>query len=167
MKLNNIVKLLVWVMVTLVMTGCSGTSTGKELPPPSAVYLERVNLIGTWDYSMSTVNSRCDGRAVQGIEIIESLNGDTSRIGDIILDGERFALDGFDNCDIVPIDAVIQVLSGSSSTLTRDEFIDMRYQLNAWDDTVKAISVDGWTDTRIETSIVHKNGMIVTIIMTR
>ena len=168
MRLKKIVKLLSIGVIAFVMTGCDGGgSSGNGLSVPPPLYQVKVNLIGTWDYATYTINSRCDGREVQGIEIIDSLRGNTSRIGDIIIEGEIFALDDYDNCSVAPIDMVTSVISGTNSTLTRDEFIDLRYRLNAWDDTVEAISVDGYTDARIKTSILYKNGVILTTILTR
>lgn len=149
-------------LATLFFTACG--SSGDSTPPPEPI---TVNLLGTWDYMVVTKNSVCDGKVAQGIEIIEDLNGDTTKIGDIIIDGEDFALDSNQNCYVTSVYKVTSKASGYQSTGTADDYLRIIEQMNEGDNTIKSIRIDSFTEYKIVTVYEYTNGVIITSQITR
>ncbi len=67
-------------LAILFFTACGVGDGGDGGNTPAQV---TVNVLGDWNYALFTQNSVCDGLLAQGLEIIDDLNGDTSKIGDI------------------------------------------------------------------------------------
>jgi len=151
-------------IATLFFTACGGGSSGDSTPPSAPI---TVNLIGTWDYMVVTKNSVCDGKVAQGIEIIEPLNGDTTKIGDIIIDGENFALDSNQNCYVTSVYEVTSKASGYQSTGTADDYLRIIQDMNAGDNTIKSIRIDSFNEYKIVTVYEYTNGVIITSQITR
>lgn len=151
-------------LATLFFTACGGGSSGDSTPPPAPI---TVNLIGTWDYMVITENSVCDGKVAQGIEIIEPLNGDTTKIGDIIVDGEGFALDSNQNCYVTSVYDVSSRASGYQSTGTVDDYLRVVEEMHAGDNTIKSIRIDSFNEYKIVSVVEYTNGVIITSQITR
>ena len=66
----------------ILVQGCS--SGGGDSAPAT------VDLIGMWGYELTTNNTVCDGEVATGIYDVQSLNGDVTKIGDIVVSGEIF-----------------------------------------------------------------------------
>jgi len=151
-------------LATLFFTACGGGSSEDSTPTPAPI---TVNVLGTWDYAIFTENSICDGLLIQGIEIIESLNGDTTKIGDIIIDGAGFDVDINQNCFVTTIHETSSKVSGFPSTGTADDWLALGEALNAGDNTIDHLSVDSFNEFKIQTSTHFTNGIIITSILTR
>ncbi len=163
--MKKLTTILVAGLATLFFTACGGgSSSGDSTPPPEPI---TVNLIGTWDYMVTTQNSVCDGKVAQGIEIIEPLDGDTTKIGDIIIDGEDFALDSNQNCYVTSIYEVTSRASGYQSTGTVDDYLKIVKEINAGDNTIKSIRIDSFNEYKIVSVIEYTNGVILTSQITR
>ncbi len=149
----------------LFFTACgSSSSSGDSTPPPAPI---TVNLIGTWDYMVITENSVCDGKVAQGIEIIEPLDGDTTRIGNIIVDGEGFKLDSNQNCYVDSVYDISSRALGYPSTGTADDYLRIIEEMNAGDNTIKSIRVDSFNAYKIVSVVEYTNGVIITSQITR
>ena len=149
-------------LATLFFTACGGGSSGDSTPAPIIV-----NVIGTWDYAFVTKNSICDGQLAQGVEIIESLNGDTTKVGNIIIEGTGFGVDSNQNCFVKAVSETTSRASGYQSTGTADDWLDIGYAINAGDNTIDRIVVDSFNNNKIQTSTYYKNGVVITSILTR
>ena len=153
-------KILIVLILMSLFTGCGGGSSDAS----SSI---KVNVIGTWEYMVFFQNSVCDGKLAQGIEIIEPLNGDNTKIGSIILQGTDFALDGNQNCYLKSINKVDNSFVGTQSIGTRNEYLSILKQLSAGDSTIKEITVESFTDRKIITKREYTNGVIATSQITR
>ena len=162
--MKKITTILLAGLATLFFTACGGGGGGDSTPPPAPI---TVNLIGTWDYMIVTKNSVCDGKVAQGIEIIESLNGDTTKIGDIHIQGTDFALDNNQNCYVTAVDIITSRASGFQSTGTADDYLRIIEQMNAGDNTIKSIRIDSFNEYKIVTVYEYTNGVIITSQITR
>lgn len=151
-------------LATFFFVACGSSSSGDSTPPPAPI---TVNVIGTWDYAIFTENSICDGLLAQGVEIIESLNGDTTKVGDIIIEGSGFGVDSNQNCFVKAISETTSRASGFTSTGTADDWLDIGYALNAGDNTIDHLSVDSFNEYKIQSSTHYTNGVIITTILTR
>lgn len=151
-------------LAILFFTACGGGGSGDSTPPPPSI---EVNLIGTWDYQTWTKNSPCDGLLAQGIKVVDSMNGDTSKMGDTLVQGTTFALDANQECYLTSIDEVSTNTYGLPSTITADEYLDSLYDVVAGDNTIKSISVDSFNDSKIQKAYEFTNGVIITEVMTR
>ncbi len=152
-------------ITALFFTACGGGGGGGNNPaPPPQI---QVNLIGTWNYSTHTQNSVCDGLLAQGVKIVDSLNGDTSIMGNTHTQGTTFELDGNQNCYLAPIDDVTTRTNGISSVQTSDEYLAFLEQVVAGDNTIQSIRVDSFNDMNIIKVYTYKNGIIITEQMTR
>lgn len=147
-------------IATLFFTACGGGSSSST-PPPS------VNVLGAWDYLIITENSVCDGLSAQGVEIIEPLDGDTSKIGNIIIDGEGYALTSNQTCYLTSVYDVSTRAYGVNSVLTGDEYLNIVTALTAGDNTIKQITVDSFTDYKIQDTVEYTNGVKIRTILTR
>lgn len=153
--------------ISFVMVGCGGGGSSSAVdttPLPEPI---TVNLLGTWDYMVVTQNSVCDGKVAQGIEIIDSLDGDTTKIGDIIIDGEGFELDSNQNCYVTDVYSVSSKVSGYQSTGTADDYLRIIEQMNDGDNTIKSIRIDSFNEYKIVTVYEYTNGVIITSQITR
>jgi len=152
--MKYIFKTLIVAVFAIFSTGCGGGGSSSNSGPV-------VNLIGTWDYLIITENSICDGLAAQGVEIVENLNGDQTKIGNIILDGTGFGVDAYQNCYIKPVYKVISQFQGTNSEMDVNEFKRMIDAENAGDNTIASISIDSFTNNKIVETYTFKNGVII------
>ena len=158
--MKKFIKVFIAGLATLFLTACGG---GGGDSTPSIT----VNVIGTWNYAVTTQNSICDGKLAQGTEIIDSLNGDTTKVGNIIIEGTGFAADSNQNCYVTAISEVTSRASGYQSTGTADDWLNIGYAINAGDNTIDHLSVESFNNNKIQTSTYYKNGVVITSILTR
>lgn len=83
---------------------------------------EKANILGTWDYTFES--TKCEGLVAEGIEIIESNNGNTAEVGNITIQGTTLALDYSGNCYLSDIDYTTTSFVGSSSTVEESEYMN-------------------------------------------
>jgi len=169
MKLLNITKIVGISAIAVAMVGCGGgtsssdgDSGGNTPAPPTTV-----NVIGTWDYSIATQGSICDGMVAQGIEIVEPYNGDNSIIGDIIIQGTNFAIDSSGNCFLDSIDKVDSSASGHISNMTKTEFEQFGKERLSGIGTIESFEVINYNNAIISTQINLVNNVIMTEDLTR
>ncbi len=148
---------------TLFFTACGGGG-GSDTPQQPQI---QVNLIGTWDYQTYTQNNVCDGLLAQGVKIVDSLNGDTSLMGNTHTQGTTFKLDSNQNCYLAPIDEVTDRTYGLPSVVTSSEYLAMLQQVIAGDNTIQSVRVDSFNDVNIIKVYTFTNGVIITEQMTR
>ena len=158
--MKKFIKVFIAGLATMFLTACGGGG-GDNTPEIT------VNVLGTWNYSAFTQNSVCDGKLAQGTEIIDSLNGDTTKIGNVIVEGTGFALDCNQNCYLKAISTITSRASGYQSTGTADDWLNIGYAINAGDNTIDHLSVESFNNNKIQTSTHYKNGIVVTSILTR
>ena len=145
--------------VFLAITACSSSTDTQSS--------QEVNLLGVWDFQMTSQNFVCDGFEARGIWTFNSLNGDTSIIGDVQIQGEGFSDDGFGNCVYITVDETITTSSGNPSTVTRAE---LQKELNTEsenDNSVVTETITSFSDTRIVFVLEATNGIILTTVITR
>ncbi len=159
-------KIIVFLLIgitTLFFTACGGGG-GDSTPPVPPI---QVNLIGTWNYGTFTQNSVCDGLLAQGVKIVDSLNGDMTKMGSTHTQGTKFELDGNMNCYLAPIDEVTNRTYGLPSVVTSSEYLTMLQQVVAGDNTIQSIRVDSFNDINIVKVYTFVNGVVITEQMTR
>ncbi len=145
----------------LFFTACGGggsSDTGGNTPAPPTT----VNLIGTWDYSIATQGSICDGLVAQGVEIIESNNGDNSQIGDITLQGTNFAIDSAGNCYLDSVSKVDSTAVGHKSNMTKSEFEQFGKDRLAGIGTIESFEVINYNTSIISTKVNLVNNISMT-----
>jgi len=158
--MKKFIKVFIAGLATIFLTACGGGGSGSSSDIT-------VNVIGTWNYAVTTQNSVCDGKLAQGTEIIDSLNGDTTKIGNVIVEGTGFALDGNQNCYLTAISTITSRASGYQSTGTADDWLNIGYAINAGDNTIDRLEVESFNNNKIQTSTYYKNGVIITSLLTR
>ncbi len=168
MKLKNIVKLLSVGVIALVMAGCggggsSGGTSGGNTPAPATT----VNLVGNWNYSLSTVGTTCDGLIASGIEIIEPYNGDPNVMGIITLEGTKHAVDNGGNCYLAPMDTTDSTAVGTPSNMTEDQFIEWSKQRLAGIGTIDSFIVINYNQFIISVQVNLTNGVVMYQDLTR
>jgi len=132
----------------LLFTACGGGNDGGgNTPAPS----KTVNLIGTWNYSIATKGSICDGLVAQGIEIVESNNGDNSQIGDITIQGSNFAINSNGNCYLKSSSKVDSSARGRKSNMTKAEFEQFGKDRLAGIGTIESFEIINYNTSIIST----------------
>ena len=151
----------------LLFTACGSSggssSDGGNIPAPPTT----VNLIGTWDYSMATSGSICDGLVAQGVEIVEAYNGDNSVIGNIIMQGTTFDIDSRGNCYLAPLDTVDTSSVGIPSNLTKDEYIGYFSEKTAGIGTIESFEVINYNANIVSSQINVVNNVTIYSDLTR
>ncbi len=146
---------------TFFFSACGSSGGGDSTPPVI------VDLIGTWNYASWTQNSGCDGKLAEGIEVISSLDGDNSKIVEILRQGTTFALDGNQNCYLTSINEISNRSYGYPTTMLADEYLELMRQANAGDNSLKHILVDTFNEYKVIVVYEYTNGVIITDQMTR
>ncbi len=162
--MKQITTILLAGLATLFFTACGSSGGGDSTPPPAPI---TVNLIGTWDYQTWTTNSTCDGLLAQGVKIVESLDGDMSRMGNTLTQGTTFKLDSNQNCYVAPDEELTDRTYGLPSEMTADEYLNLLYSVVAGDNTIQSIRVDSFNNMNIIKVYEFTNGVIITEQMTR
>lgn len=124
----------------------------------------RVNLIGTWFYTATVQNNLCNGIEAQGIMIVESLNGDLSRIGDILIQGESLDSDESGNCALGIIDERLSTDQGEPSSQTLTEYED---DTESHSDLIVSDTTTVFTENKIVQVTEFSTGAILTMTFTR
>lgn len=150
-------KLTIYFMVgftTLFFTACGGGGSSDTNTTITASCPTTVNIIGTWEYEVTTQNSTCDGLIAEGFEIIQPLDGDTSKVGDIIIAGTKFEeivdISGSSSCSLISFNLTDTSAYGLPSTITCDEYITYLYGREDGNDELISIEVNTFTDSTIE-----------------
>jgi len=131
------------------------------------VSVSEVNLLGTWNYDISTKNTVCDNFVAKGIITYSSLNGDITKMGNETLQGEGFGVDDYGDCLFVTIDETNNNWKERSSTLTPEQFEKFNEQDSVNEFITNYIVVDTFTDSKIIYIINYSNGTSVTTVLTR
>ena len=127
------------IAASLLLIGCS---TDSSIDGDS-----KINILGTWNYSYQ--HSLCGDLTAEGIEIIESNNGNTSEVGEVLVQGTMLALN--------PI-------NGGCYLRIYDNYIDSSYFVGSpsneeeeyyMDKYLRFFQVYGSTPSYIESSTVH------------
>lgn len=143
----------------IVIQGCSSGGGGETAPP--------VNLLGVWNYQFTFQNSICSGLFPKGTVTVESLNGDTTKIGNILLEGTTIDLDSFGNCSIAVLNNLDSTWSGRPAEQTISEYRAFIVTDSLGDNTIKSDVVDSFTATKIQETITYTNGVIEIDVLTR
>ncbi len=144
----------------LFVTGCGGDSD------TTADTLE-VNLLGTWDYGLITQNAVCDGLIAKGTLTVQSLNGDLTKIGDVLSQGEGFDISSFGSCVFKVVDNISTDNRGEPAVQTANQYLALINEANLGDNTIKSVRIDSFTDHKIIEVKEYTNGVIYTLIYTR
>jgi hypothetical protein len=123
-----------------------------------------VNMIGTWDYHVSTQNSPCDGLVAQGVQTTDSLDGDMQTMGDTHIVGTNLMLG---SCDIDPIDKVSSLGSGFPSIMTQEEYLAYLEHFHGADSDIQSITIDLYSNAEIIMVFALADGSIMTTRLTR
>lgn len=124
----------------------------------------KVNMIGTWNYHISTQNSQCDGLIAEGVQTTESLNGDMQTMGNTHIEGTNLMLE---SCEIVPIDKVSTLGSGFPSVMTQDEYLAYLEHFHGSDSYIQSITIDLYSNAEIIMVFGLADGTIMTTRLTR
>lgn len=139
---------------TLFFTACGGGGSSDTNTTITASCPTTVNIIGTWEYEVTTQNSSCDGLIAEGFEIIQPLDGDTSKVGDIIIAGTKFEeivdISGSSSCSLISFNLTDTSVYGLPSTITCDEYVTYLYSREDGNDELMSIEVNTFTDSTIE-----------------
>jgi hypothetical protein len=145
----------------ILIQGCS--SSGGDDAAPAV----KVNLLGAWDYQFTFQNSICDGLFPSGTSTVESLNGDTTKIGNILMLGETIDIDGFGNCSIIPLNELVTDWSGRPAEQTAADFTAYTVADNLGDNTIASYVLNSFTDRKIQETTTYTNGVVEIFVITR
>jgi|GEM_PF-7065893 len=135
--MKKITSILLIGLSVLFFTACSDNDDTLPL---------QVNMIGTWDYHISTQNSPCDGLVAQGVQTTDSLDGDMQTMGNTHIVGTNLMLD---SCDIDPIDKISTLGSGFPSIMTQDEYLAYLEHFHGADSDIQSITIDFYSNAEI------------------
>ena len=153
--MKKITSILLIGLSVLFFTACSDDNDTSPL---------QVNMIGTWDYHISTQNSPCDGLVAQGVQTTYSLDGDIQTMGNTHIVGTNLMLD---SCDIDPIDKVSTLGSGFPSIMTQDEYLAYLEHFHGSDSDIQSITIDFYSNAEIVMVFELADGTIMTTRLTR
>jgi len=123
-----------------------------------------VNMIGTWDYHISTHNSLCDGLVAQGVQTTYSLDGDMQTMGDTHIVGTNLMLG---TCDLDPIDKVSSLGSGFPSVMTQEEYLAYLEHFHGVGSDIQSITIDFYNNAEIIMVFELADGSSMTTRLTR
>ena len=123
---------------------------------------EEVNLLGMWNYDITTTDA-CSGIIAKGIIDFQSLNGDLTKLGDLLLQGEGFSVhNGI--CNLVARNIVITEWRGRPAVQTASEYLAFK-QLDLVG-TGQTVRYDTFTSNRI-VEVTTVPGNVLTFVFTR
>ena len=150
------------ILITLILIqGCS-SGGGDEAAP--AV---KVNLLGVWDYQVQFQNSNCDALFPKGTVTVESLNGDLTKMGNILIQGQGIDTDSFGNCFFTVINEVDSTWSGRPAEQTVSEYTAFSVADNLGDNTIQSYVVNSFTDNKIVETTTSTNDVVEIFSLTR
>lgn len=168
----NIIKLSLLSSTMLFFTACGGGSSD----PVTEAVTEPVSIdfTGTWNYKLTTQNTVCDDLTSEGTISFSESDGNSSSIGDFIIDGNIFDDDVDGNC-------YLQAISGSEDisdaeipkTQTLDELYNFFYDsfdanLSEEDkDIMENIEYSNNTNSEFEISFTTPEGEVITGLFTK
>jgi len=124
----------------------------------------KVNMIGTWNYYITTQNSPCDGLVAQGVQTTYSLDGDMQTMGDTHIVGTNLMLG---TCDLDPIDKVSSLGSGFPSVMTQEEYLAYLEHFHGADSDIPSITIDFYSNAEIVMTFELADGSSLTTRLTR
>ena len=126
----------------ILVQGCS--SGGGDSAPAT------VDLIGMWSYELTTNNTFCDGFVATGIYDVQSLNGDVTKIGDIVVSGEIFFGADTGPCLVGNINNQVDPgWSGRPAVMTAAQYLSFTNLDNALSPPIPSVKIDVFTSTQI------------------
>ena len=150
------------ILIALILIqGCS--SGGGDDAAPAV----KVNLLGVWDYRFQFQNSNCDELFPQGTMTMESLNGDLTKLGNLLIQGQGIDTDSFGNCFFTVINEVDTKWSGRPAEQTASEFKAYVIADHLGDNTIKTYTLDSFTASKIQDTTTSTNDVIETAALTR
>ena len=120
---------------------------------------DEVSVTGTWDYSYK--NSRCGDLEAQGIEIVESNNGDTSQVGNIHIDGTMLMLDNTGNCYLGYTDYIDTSFVGTESDVPEPDYMNNYlsfFTRNVAQSYIKSSTIHSFTPSLLSFTLNHDDG---------
>lgn len=128
-------------LALILIQGCS--SGGGDSAP---VISEEVNLLGTWNYTLTSTDE-CAGFVAIGIVDFQSLNGDITTLGNLLLQGEGFdSINGV--CSLASIDITNTDWIGRPAVQTANEFQTF-YNLDAASNGETPAKVNVFTSNQV------------------
>jgi len=148
--------------VLILIQSCS--SGGGDSNPAAAV---KVNLLGVWNYQLQFKNSNCDGLFPKGTATIESLNGDLTKMGNILIQGQGIDTDSLGNCFFTVINELDTGWSGRPAEQTVGEYTAFIVADDLGDNTIVTDVIDSFTATKIQETTTSTNGVVDIFVLTR
>lgn len=146
-------------LTTIFVIACSSEDNSKPILT--------VDLLGDWAYALTTQGTVCDGVTAVGTVTISSLNGDLSKIGGYLVQGEWLDLDNPGSCSVVLIDVEDDNWVGRPGTETIDQYQTYSQQDEAGEIFVDSVAITIFTTTRIVQVTEFSNGASITSDLTR
>ena len=157
-------KSIILLLISFGFVACGGGGGGEDTSPAATL---EVNLLGDWDYTAKTENSICDGLVAKGVVTINSLNGDVTKIGSMVMRGEGFDVDRYNNCIFVTVDEVDTDFQGRPAVQTANQFLAYINEDNKGDNTIKEEKLESFTKDKIISTTYYTNGVITRVTLTR
>lgn len=173
--MNKLTMILSAGVATLFFTACGGinandddterlSSEGLQIPGQITQLPIAVNAIGTWNYQIWTFNTPCDGLLAQGTKVVDSMNGDITKMGNTLTQGTTFASTSNLQCSLISIDEIGINTFGLPSTMIN---MDASYGAAAGVNTLLFIDVDSFNTFQVEKEYYFTNGVVITELLTR
>lgn len=172
MKTYRILSVLITLTLMFIVSGCSSSGSGSDsastLPTTptttTPVVTDEVNLLGTWNYALSTTDPECTGFVANGILDFQSLNGDITTIGDLLIQGEGILIAN-SICTLATVNLTYTEWSGRPAMLAAAEFLTFKnIDLIGTGQTVR---YDVFTSARIVEVTTMPDGVVGTFTWTR
>ena len=149
------------ILLTLILI--QGCSSGGDDAAPAV----KVDLLGVWNYGFTYQNSICSGLYPQGTLTVEQLGSDTTKIGNLVIDGTTIDLDDFGNCSIIAQNRVDSSWSGRPAEQTLAEYNAYTVADNLGDNTIQSDVIESFTSTKIQEKITYTNGVVQITVLSR
>jgi hypothetical protein len=167
MKRYRILSILITVALVFIVSSCGDSGDSGTVKTPGTITpinAEEVNLLGNWNYTLTITDSECTGFVANGILDFQSMNGDLTVIGDVLIQGEGFLIaNGI--CNLVPINITNTEWSGRPAVQSVSEFLTFK-QLDLLG-TGQTVRYDAFTSTRIVEVTTLLDGEVGTFTWTR
>jgi len=145
---------IILLVILAMLSACGGGGDGDSG--------EEVNLLGMWNYDITTTDA-CSGIVAKGIFDFQSLNGDITKLGDLLLQGEGFSVHS-GVCNLVARNIVITEWRGRPAVQTVSEYRAFK-QLDLVG-TGQTVRYDTFTSNQI-VEVTTVPGNVLTFALTR
>ena len=152
-------KIYIGLFALIFMQGCSSDGDNND-----SSQITETNLLGTWNYKFT--NSACVDVTTTGTRTFESLDGDLTKIGNVLWLGEVVARDNNGDCVVNIINNIEVTWIGRPAIQTSADYIAYRTSelLNIPD--FKEFQVV-FSEDKIDETIVYKDGFTIRFTLTR